>query len=33
MQLGGLSGVTALTMELAQERANNHKGGELIKQE
>jgi hypothetical protein len=32
MQLGGLAGMTALTMGLGQERANGHKGGELKKQ-
>ena len=29
MQLGGLAGMTALTMGLGQERANGHKDGEL----
>ena len=29
MQLGGLAGMTALTMGLGQERANGHKEGEL----
>ena len=33
MQLGGLAGMTALTMGLGQERANKEKGGELGKQE
>jgi hypothetical protein len=33
MQLGGLAGMTALTMGLGQERANKLKEGELIKQE
>ena len=32
MQLGGLAGMTALTMGLGQERANGHKDGELKKQ-
>jgi regulator of protease activity HflC (stomatin/prohibitin superfamily) len=31
MQLGGLAGMTALTMGLGQERANGHKEGELKK--
>jgi hypothetical protein len=29
MQLGGLAGMTALTMGLGQERGNGHKDGEL----
>jgi regulator of protease activity HflC (stomatin/prohibitin superfamily) len=33
MQLGGLAGVTALTMGLGQERASGHQDGELKKQE
>jgi hypothetical protein len=33
MQLGGLAGMTALTMGLGQERANGHQDGELKKQE
>ena len=33
MQLGGLAGMTALTMGLGQERADNQKESELIKQE
>jgi hypothetical protein len=32
MQLGGLAGMTALTMGLGQERANGHKEGEIKKQ-
>ena len=32
MQLGGLAGMTALTMGLGQERANGHKAAELKKQ-
>ena len=32
MQLGGLAGMTALTMGLGQERANGHKGGQLQSQ-
>ena len=32
MQLGGLAGMTALTMGLGQERANGHKAGEIKKQ-
>jgi glycogen synthase len=32
MQLGGLAGMTALTMGLGQERANGLKDGELKKQ-
>jgi regulator of protease activity HflC (stomatin/prohibitin superfamily) len=32
MQLGGLAGMTALTMGLGQERANGHKDGDLKKQ-
>jgi regulator of protease activity HflC (stomatin/prohibitin superfamily) len=32
MQLGGLAGMTALTMGLGQERANGHKDGEIKKQ-
>jgi hypothetical protein len=32
MQLGGLAGMTALTMGLGQERANGHKPGEIKKQ-
>ena len=32
MQLGGLAGMTALTMGLGQERANGHKDGEMKKQ-
>ena len=32
MQLGGLAGMTALTMGLGQERANGHKDVELKKQ-
>jgi regulator of protease activity HflC (stomatin/prohibitin superfamily) len=31
MQLGGLAGMTALTMGLGQERANGHKEGEIKK--
>jgi hypothetical protein len=33
MQLGGLAGMTALTMGLGQERAAGQKGGEPVKQE
>ena len=33
MQLGGLAGMTALTMGLGQERANGHQDGELKKQD
>jgi regulator of protease activity HflC (stomatin/prohibitin superfamily) len=32
MQLGGLAGMTALTMGLGQERSNGHKEGEIKKQ-
>jgi hypothetical protein len=32
MQLGGLAGMTALTMGLGQERGNGHKDDELEKQ-
>jgi regulator of protease activity HflC (stomatin/prohibitin superfamily) len=32
MQLGGLAGMTALTMGLGQDRANGHKEGEIKKQ-
>jgi regulator of protease activity HflC (stomatin/prohibitin superfamily) len=32
MQLGGLAGMTALTMGLARERSNGHKEGEIKKQ-
>jgi hypothetical protein len=32
MQLGGLAGMTALTMGLGQERGNGHKAAELKKQ-
>jgi len=32
MQLGGLAGMTALSMGLGQERANGHKDGEIKKQ-
>ena len=32
MQLGGLAGMTALSMGLGQERANGHKEGEIKKQ-
>jgi regulator of protease activity HflC (stomatin/prohibitin superfamily) len=32
MQLGGLAGMTALTMGLGQDRANGHKKGEIKKQ-
>jgi hypothetical protein len=32
MQLGGLAGMTALTMGLGQERGNGHKAGEIKKQ-
>jgi hypothetical protein len=32
MQLGGLAGMTALTMGLGQERANGRKEGEIKKQ-
>jgi hypothetical protein len=31
MQLGGIAGMTALTMGLGQERGNGHKEGELKK--
>jgi len=33
MQLGGLAGMTALTMGLGKERANGHQDGELKNQE
>jgi len=33
MQLGGIAGLTALTMGLGQERANKEKENELRKQE
>jgi len=33
MQLGGLAGLTALTMGLGQERANKEKENEIRKQE
>ena len=33
MQLGGLAGMTALTMGIGQERANKEKEGALGKQE
>jgi hypothetical protein len=33
MQLGGIAGVTALTMGLGQERANKEKASEIRKQE
>jgi hypothetical protein len=33
MQLGGLAGMTALTMGIGQERANNEKESEPRKQE
>jgi hypothetical protein len=32
MQLGGLAGMTALTMGLGQDRANGHKDAEIKKQ-
>jgi hypothetical protein len=32
MQLGGLAGMTALTMGLGQERSNGYKEGEIKKQ-
>jgi hypothetical protein len=32
MQLGGLAGMTALTMGLGQERANGQKEGEIKRQ-
>ena len=33
MQLGGLAGMTALTMGLGKEGANGPKAGELVQQE
>ena len=33
MQLGGLAGMTALTMGLGQERADKHNGSEVVKHE
>ena len=32
MQLGGLAGMTALTMGLGQERASGHKEGKIMEQ-
>jgi hypothetical protein len=32
MQLGGLAGMTALSMGLGQERANGHKEGKIAEQ-